>query len=127
MSLCKCGCGTEIKEGRTYVKHHHLKEAAKLPRPSRRRKRKYKKRDKKFWNHKKENLKITGYCIPEALQKELDQLKAMCEAHRITIGELLNDRKNIYSRLDWQGKQIVNLKEILTQERSVKIRFAGVE
>lgn len=25
MTLCECGCGEEVKEGRRYVRHHHLK------------------------------------------------------------------------------------------------------
>ena len=131
---------------------HHLKEAREKPlrmhnlrkATAGRKKRKYKKRDKKYWNTdgtvKKKTIKsppppqkptttelgskMTDYYIPAELQKELDDMKK--QSNEMT--ELFFTKINEHQRLiDYQDKQIKYLMDFITKEQTFKVRFTGVE
>lgn len=76
LTRCACGCGQFAKQGNKFVKSHQLKMITeRKPRgPNKIKKpRKYKKRNKKFWEAKQNNHSITSYIMPE-LRKELDEM-----------------------------------------------------
>lgn len=152
MPLCKCGCQTELPEGRTYVMWHHLKEAREKPlrmhnlrkaTVSRKKRRKYKKRDKKYWNPdgtvrkqaasapppvvKAAGSKMTDYYIPIELQKELNKINAQLDILIDQISELQLQRDWHITNITDMRRDIDRIKDMLVKEHDVKLRFAGVE
>lgn len=128
MTKCACGCGQETNEGRKFIFSHHLKTIEYRRPRGPNKKRKYRKRDRKYWEHKRDNEKITAYSMIVERELESTVSKVSNIAERLTNLELSVEKIREFH--EWNRNSLTELSEkydklneLLSGEQEIKVKM----